>query len=55
LKDKASACHASQLDFGSQSPSLVSWLRRISGGKDRFMRAYPPADEGYKAQDLFAD
>jgi LmbE family N-acetylglucosaminyl deacetylase len=55
LKDQASACHASQLDFGSQSPSLFSWFRRISGGKDRFMRAYPPADDRFKAHDLFAD
>jgi LmbE family N-acetylglucosaminyl deacetylase len=53
LKDQASACHASQLDFGGQSPSLIQWLRRISGGKDSFMRAYPPAEDSYKARDLF--
>lgn len=55
LKDKASACHASQLDFGSQAPSFLQWLRRITGGKDSFMRAYPPAEDSYKARDLFSD
>jgi LmbE family N-acetylglucosaminyl deacetylase len=53
LKDKASACHASQLDFGRQAPSILQWLRRISGGKDSFMRAYPPADDSFKVRDLF--
>jgi LmbE family N-acetylglucosaminyl deacetylase len=53
LKDKASACHASQLDFGRQAPSFLQWLRRLTGGKDSFMRAYPPAEDSYKARDLF--
>jgi LmbE family N-acetylglucosaminyl deacetylase len=53
LKDKASACHASQLDFGKQAPSFLQWLRRLTGGKDSFMRAYPPAEDSYKARDLF--
>jgi LmbE family N-acetylglucosaminyl deacetylase len=55
LKDQASACHASQLDFGGQSPSLIQWFRRISGGKDSFMRAYPPVNGPFKRRDLFAD
>jgi LmbE family N-acetylglucosaminyl deacetylase len=55
LKDQASACHASQLDFGRQAPSFLSWLRRLTGGKDSFMRAYPPVEGTYKRRDLFAD
>lgn len=56
LKDEASACHASQLDFGGQGPALVRWLRRISAHRDSFMRAYPPAEENQRKQrDLFAD
>jgi LmbE family N-acetylglucosaminyl deacetylase len=53
LKDKASACHASQLDFGRQAPTLLQWIRTLTLGKDSFMRAYPPAEDSYKARDLF--
>jgi hypothetical protein len=55
LKDQASACHASQLDFGRQAPSFLSWLRRLTGGKDSFMRAYPPVGGSFKGRDLFVD
>jgi LmbE family N-acetylglucosaminyl deacetylase len=55
LKDQASACHASQLDFGRQAPSFLSWLRRLTGGKDSFMRAYPPVEYPFKGSDLFSD
>lgn len=54
LQEKAAACHASQLDFGSQSPLLLRWFRRLTGGKDHFMRAHPPAPDNYRAHDLFA-
>lgn len=53
LKDKASACHASQLDFGRQAPAFLSWMRKLTGGKDSFMRAYPPTEQNFKARDLF--
>jgi LmbE family N-acetylglucosaminyl deacetylase len=55
LKDQASACHASQLDFGRQAPGFLSWIRRLTGGKDSFMRAYPPVEGTYNGHDLFAE
>lgn len=55
-KRAADACHASQLD-GSPYPlsSLVELFRRLVGRRDAFTRLYPPAGEGYRAPDLFAE
>lgn len=53
-KEDASACHASQLDFGSQSPILMTWFRKITSGKDNFMQAYPVVSKNYKSNDLFS-
>ena len=53
IKDAASDCHASQLDFGSQSPNLVAWFRKITGSKDSFMQAYPVVAGSLKKKDLF--
>jgi N-acetyl-1-D-myo-inositol-2-amino-2-deoxy-alpha-D-glucopyranoside deacetylase/mycothiol S-conjugate amidase len=54
-KEAADACHASQLD---PNPSFLSRMfRRVRGfgsGKDTFMRAYPPAPDGFRTTDLFA-
>lgn len=55
LKEQADACHASQVDFGGQSVSLLRWFRRMTSTKDRFMRAYPPTSNGFRADDLFED
>lgn len=52
-KQKAAECHASQLDFGQQSPSLLKWIRLISQNVDYFMQAYPVAPDNYRAKGLF--
>jgi len=54
LKEKASNCHASQLNFSSQSPVLLQLIRRLTSGKDQFMQAYPSVPDSYRAKDLFA-
>ena len=54
LKEKASNCHASQLDASLQSPWLLRLIRRLSVGKDHFMQALPPVPETYRAKDLFS-
>lgn len=50
----ASACHASQ---GGNSPmmrGLPPKLLALFGGRETFMRAYPPAAPGLREDDLFA-
>ena len=54
LKEKASACHASQGGGGfSRANRLVGWAFRRMAGKDTFMRAYPEPEKGLREQDLF--
>jgi LmbE family N-acetylglucosaminyl deacetylase len=50
----AAACHTSQLGGGMLRPAPLSWLLRLFGGKDAFMRAFPPADSHLHETDLFA-
>jgi LmbE family N-acetylglucosaminyl deacetylase len=54
LKEKASNCHESQLNFGSQGPILMRMIRWVSSGKDSFMQAEPPVPDNFRADDLFA-
>lgn len=51
----ASDCHASQLDLGTQSQSLVAWLFQLARTRsnDNFMRAYPAPDPSKIETDLF--
>ena len=53
IKDSASDCHASQLDFGTQSPNIITWFRKLTGGKDSFMQAFPEVTGSLKKKDLF--
>ncbi len=53
-KLKASECHASQLDFGQQSPPLLNWIRLASSNVDYFMQAYPVVPDNYRANSLFS-
>jgi LmbE family N-acetylglucosaminyl deacetylase len=55
LKEAASNCHASQLNFSNQSPLFLRLLRKVTSGKDLFMQAYPPVPDNYRVRDLFAD
>lgn len=53
-KEKAGACHASQ-DGGRMGGSLVGFILRMFSGKENFMRAVPPVQEGERLErDLFA-
>lgn len=54
IRDRAIACHASQLEAGLRRPGLLGWLFRLVSQRDSFMRAHPPASENLKEDDLFA-
>lgn len=53
LKEKAAQCHASQ-DGARITKGLTGLIFRLMGGKETFMRAYPPPEPGRKEHDLFA-
>ncbi|MEW6716028.1 MAG: PIG-L family deacetylase [Chloroflexota bacterium] len=56
-KVAASACHASQGSGGNtRNPILGRVLNTFFGGRDVFMRAYPPPEPGFKKRerDLFS-
>lgn len=51
-KNAASFCHASQGGAGlAKGP--IRWVARLIGGKDQFMRAFPPAQADECETDLF--
>jgi LmbE family N-acetylglucosaminyl deacetylase len=52
-RDAAAACHASQL-MAPPNRGIVNRLMRIFGGKEMYMRAYPPVNGRLKENDLFA-
>jgi hypothetical protein len=52
LKEKASACHASQGGMTEQS-GLLRYVLRLTAAKESFMRAYPEATPGLRERDLF--
>lgn len=54
-REAASACHASQ-GGGSAGPLrlMLSRFFALLGGYETFMRAYPPAPDGLRENDLFA-
>ncbi len=54
LKETASECHASQYNFGSQSPLLFRLAGKLATGKDTFMQAAPPVPDNFRINDLFA-
>jgi LmbE family N-acetylglucosaminyl deacetylase len=54
LKEKASNCHESQLDFDNQSPLVLKIARYLVSGTDSYMQAYPPVPDDYRQTDLFA-
>ncbi|MDD5190140.1 MAG: hypothetical protein PHE50_03755, partial [Dehalococcoidales bacterium] len=53
-RDKATACHASQTGGGPPRRGILSFLTRLFGQKDSFMRAYPPSPGKQREKDLFA-
>jgi LmbE family N-acetylglucosaminyl deacetylase len=55
IKERASACHASQLDGGFQRRGIVSWVVQHLSTTETFMRAYPPVKGKLRENDFFAD
>lgn len=51
VKARAAACHASQ--GGPPTSGLMGWFFRLAGGRETFMRAFPPAPPGLHETDLF--
>jgi N-acetyl-1-D-myo-inositol-2-amino-2-deoxy-alpha-D-glucopyranoside deacetylase len=52
-KEKAGACHASQ-GGGRMGGGLITFFMRLFGGRESFMRLYPPVTRGEKMEhDLF--
>jgi LmbE family N-acetylglucosaminyl deacetylase len=52
-REAAAACHASQLDGGPPRQGPMSWIWRLFGRKEQFMRGYPKTEEGLREVDLF--
>ena len=53
LQGKARACHISQVGGGRPRLSVLGLVARLSGQRDSFMRAYPPAKNRRLENDLF--
>jgi N-acetyl-1-D-myo-inositol-2-amino-2-deoxy-alpha-D-glucopyranoside deacetylase len=53
-KERASACHKSQIASGPPARGLLSLFLRSSQNQEAFMRAYPPVMGSLREKDLFA-
>jgi LmbE family N-acetylglucosaminyl deacetylase len=54
IRDKAMACHASQLGGASPRRGILGMVSRLFGQRDHFMRAYPPVRGKERETDLLA-
>jgi N-acetyl-1-D-myo-inositol-2-amino-2-deoxy-alpha-D-glucopyranoside deacetylase len=54
IRERAAACHASQLSEDSPRRGLVGLVMGLFGQRDSFMRAVPPVRGRRKEHDLFA-
>ena len=52
-RDKAAACHASQLGGGPRRGGLLGLANKLFGQRDLYMRAHPPASGRRRESDLF--
>jgi len=52
-RERAAACHASQLSGGPQRMGLLGLMRKLFGPRDSFMRAEPPVKGHLREHDLF--
>src|SRR5690606_3013538 len=53
-REQAAACHASQLGMGTSNRGFTAWVMRLVGGRDHYMRAFPPVDgNARRERDLF--
>jgi LmbE family N-acetylglucosaminyl deacetylase len=55
IKERASTCHASQLEGGFRGQGLVGWFLRLFSRYETFTRAYPPTQSNLHENDLFQD
>jgi LmbE family N-acetylglucosaminyl deacetylase len=55
IKNRASECHASQLDRSFQDGGVMGWILHQLTFKETFMRAQPPATNRLRENDLFAE
>ncbi|MDP2919525.1 MAG: GlcNAc-PI de-N-acetylase, partial [Dehalococcoidia bacterium] len=53
-RDRAVACHVSQLAGGSPRSGIFGLANKLFGQRDMFMRAYPPVTSRRRESDLFA-
>jgi N-acetyl-1-D-myo-inositol-2-amino-2-deoxy-alpha-D-glucopyranoside deacetylase len=53
-REKAAACHASQLGGGSPRRGILGLFNKLVGQRDYFMRAYPVPQGRSRESDLFA-
>ncbi len=53
-RDRASACHASQLGSGPPNRGVLAFLLRYLRAHETYMRAYPQAPDGLRESDLFS-
>ncbi len=54
-RDAAAACHASQLGGGPPIRGIIAWVWRLLGGKEQYMRAFPPVEGKLREKDLFVN
>jgi LmbE family N-acetylglucosaminyl deacetylase len=55
IKERASACHASQLDHGFRRQGIAGWIFKLVSRNETFTRAYPPDPPKPLERDLFKD
>jgi LmbE family N-acetylglucosaminyl deacetylase len=53
IKDRASACHASQLNGGLRRRGILAVLFHLLARHETYMRAFPPAPPDLREKDLF--
>ena len=54
IREKASNCHASQLNPGNQSNSLLGFIFRLWSGKDLFTQAYPEVEDNFRSKNILS-
>jgi len=55
IKERASACHASQLNSGDRRMGILELFLRLLSRNETYMRAFPPAPANLREKDLFED
>ena len=53
LRDRAAACHASQMEGGPPRAGMLGIINRLRGQRDLYMRGHPPVTGRRRETDLF--